>query len=141
MDYSPFSSSSSAGSTYASSSKRFMLAIERQFLKHAAIISENLHFQKEYLDFSDGCAILARNPNSSSSSTSAFGSSPDDEVVTEMCEYGIHLCDAESCDGSVLNYWIVGRVNEDGSEIFVCFEDSIPQSIVEMGFRMMGLFL
>jgi Zn-dependent peptidase ImmA (M78 family) len=45
-------------------------------------------------------------------------------------EYGLRILHKE-----VGSFWICGKLN-DVSEFYVCYEDSVPQNIIELMFRM-----
>ncbi len=60
-----------------------------------------------------------------------------------IVEYGVHVEDSESFAPHTIRYWVVGAMLPvassnygDLTEIYVCYEDSIPQNIVELAYRM-----
>jgi hypothetical protein len=57
-----------------------------------------------------------------------------EERSSAVIEYGVHVEDNESLDKNI-GYWIVGRLIDNG-EFYVCYEDSVPQSTVEMAHRL-----
>ncbi|KAG2386952.1 hypothetical protein C9374_001987 [Naegleria lovaniensis] len=65
----------------------------------------------------------------------ANGSQDFDQIV----EFGIHIDHRVPLVGTSVaqvGYWICGRMNDKLDEFYVCYEDSIPQEVVELSYRL-----
>ncbi|EFC48624.1 predicted protein [Naegleria gruberi] len=59
----------------------------------------------------------------------------DDPIV----EFGIHIDQKVPLPNNTIGhigYWICGRMNDMLDEFYVCYEDSIPQDVVELSYRL-----
>lgn len=94
--------------------------LETRLVKYYPMVREVLHMQRSNITNDD-------DNNSSNSSNNTTGS---------VIEYSIKIVDDTLIPTQLVTYWIAGRYSTQG-EVYVCYEDSIPLSLVEMQLKMM----
>lgn len=111
--------------------------IEPIFIKYCGIIRQTLMLrrQSEYLVDED-FTKPERMSHAAERPILMEGTEP-------IVEYGIHVEDSESFAPHTIKYWVVGAMLPissstygDLTEIYICYEDSIPQNIVDIAYRM-----
>jgi hypothetical protein len=110
--------------------------IEPQFIKYCEIIRQVLTVRRRHILLGDEDYL-----NDSESTAQMRHLSQKEE---QPCiEYGIHVEDSESFAPHTIGYWIVGAmlpIDKDSdrnlTEIYICYEDSIPQNVVEVAYKL-----
>ncbi|KAL9648095.1 hypothetical protein ABK040_007461 [Willaertia magna] len=52
-----------------------------------------------------------------------------------IVEHGIHLTNNNNNNNNI-GYWICGRMNDKNDEFYIAYEDTIPQDVIELSYRL-----